>query len=161
MLSSRKAAHRRGQGAAHRRHAVVPAAAQEPGQQELRAYPTRTFGRICDTFLAFEETEQSRIFPNEAFGYWKVICRTAPCALEDIDPERAYTAKEIKALRGEWECAPRPRRRSSRRCTARESTGRPPATACSRETIKPVRPVIVEYEPDTDLRDTEQVPLLH
>ena len=24
------------------------------------------------TFLAFEETEQSKIFPNEAFGYWKI-----------------------------------------------------------------------------------------
>ncbi|MFO7555322.1 MAG: class I SAM-dependent DNA methyltransferase [Desulfobacterales bacterium] len=29
--------------------------------------------RICDTFLAFEETEQSKIFPNEHFGYWKVF----------------------------------------------------------------------------------------
>lgn len=28
--------------------------------------------RICDVFLAFEETEQSKIFPNEAFGYQKV-----------------------------------------------------------------------------------------
>ena len=28
--------------------------------------------RICDTFLAFEESEQSRIFDNAAFGYWKV-----------------------------------------------------------------------------------------
>jgi type I restriction enzyme M protein len=28
--------------------------------------------RICDTFLAFEETPQSKIFPNEAFGYRKV-----------------------------------------------------------------------------------------
>jgi type I restriction enzyme M protein len=28
--------------------------------------------RICDTLLAFEETEQSKIFPNEAFGYCKV-----------------------------------------------------------------------------------------
>ncbi len=28
--------------------------------------------RICDVFMAFEETEQSKIFPNEAFGYWKV-----------------------------------------------------------------------------------------
>ena len=28
--------------------------------------------RICDTFLAFEETPQSKIFPNAAFGYWKV-----------------------------------------------------------------------------------------
>src|SRR5512136_2645272 len=29
--------------------------------------------RICDTFLDFKETEQSKIFPNEAFGYWKVL----------------------------------------------------------------------------------------
>jgi type I restriction enzyme M protein len=28
--------------------------------------------RICDTFLTFKETEQSKIFPNVAFGYWKV-----------------------------------------------------------------------------------------
>ncbi|MFM9103433.1 MAG: N-6 DNA methylase, partial [Cyanobium sp.] len=28
--------------------------------------------RIVDTFLAFEETEQSKIFPNQAFGSWKV-----------------------------------------------------------------------------------------
>jgi type I restriction enzyme M protein len=28
--------------------------------------------RICKTFLAFKETEQSKIFPNAAFGYWKV-----------------------------------------------------------------------------------------
>jgi len=28
--------------------------------------------RICDMFLAFEETEQSKIFPNKAFGYWKI-----------------------------------------------------------------------------------------
>jgi type I restriction enzyme M protein len=28
--------------------------------------------RICDAFLAFEETPQSKIFPNAAFGYWKV-----------------------------------------------------------------------------------------
>ncbi|WP_287130248.1 class I SAM-dependent DNA methyltransferase [Candidatus Cyanaurora vandensis] len=28
--------------------------------------------RICDTFLAFEETPQSKIFLNAAFGYWKV-----------------------------------------------------------------------------------------
>ena len=28
--------------------------------------------QICDAFLAFEETGQSKIFPNEEFGYWKV-----------------------------------------------------------------------------------------
>ena len=54
--------------------------------------------RICDAFLAFEETEQSKIFPNEAFGYWKVTVER-PLRIEGIDPERAYTAKEIKALK--------------------------------------------------------------
>jgi type I restriction enzyme M protein len=28
--------------------------------------------QICEMFLAFDETEQSKIFPNEAFGYWKI-----------------------------------------------------------------------------------------
>src|SRR6266849_1496446 len=28
--------------------------------------------RICDTYVAFEETEQSKIFPNATFGFWKV-----------------------------------------------------------------------------------------
>jgi type I restriction enzyme M protein len=27
---------------------------------------------ICDVFTAFEDSEHSKIFPNEAFGYWKI-----------------------------------------------------------------------------------------
>src|SRR5665811_165354 len=54
--------------------------------------------RICDTFLAFEETEQSKIFPNAAFGYWKVTVER-PLRLRGVDPDRAYAAKEIKALK--------------------------------------------------------------
>jgi type I restriction enzyme M protein len=33
---------------------------------------TEDIQRISDTFLAFQETPQSKIFPNAAFGYWKV-----------------------------------------------------------------------------------------
>lgn len=33
---------------------------------------TEDIQRICDTFLSFDETPQSKIFPNAAFGYWKV-----------------------------------------------------------------------------------------
>jgi type I restriction enzyme M protein len=33
---------------------------------------TEDIQRICSTFLSFEETPQSKIFPNAAFGYWKV-----------------------------------------------------------------------------------------
>jgi type I restriction enzyme M protein len=54
--------------------------------------------RICDTFLKFEETEQSKIFPNAAFGYWKVTVER-PLRVQGIDPDRAYTPKEIKAIK--------------------------------------------------------------
>jgi len=33
---------------------------------------TEQIRHITDMFLAFEETEHSKIFPNEAFGYWKI-----------------------------------------------------------------------------------------
>ena len=56
--------------------------------------------RICEAFLAFEETEQSKIFPNAAFGYRKVTV-DRPLRLEGIGPECACTAKEIKALKEE------------------------------------------------------------
>ena len=44
--------------------------------------------RICDTFLAFEETEQSKIFPNEAFGYWKVTVERPLRLKVDLSEER-------------------------------------------------------------------------
>jgi len=88
--------------------------------------------RIVQTCLDFRETPQSKIFPNAAFGYWKVTVE-------------------------------RPRREGG-------ESGRP--------VIKKVRPVrqsltpaplhglflvdgrLVEYEPDPELRDTEQIPFL-
>ena len=46
--------------------------------------------RICDTFLAFEESEQSKIFPNAAFGYWKVtVERPLRLTCDLTDPNRA------------------------------------------------------------------------
>ncbi len=112
--------------------------------------------RICEVFLAFEETEQSKIFPNEAFGYWKVTVER-PLRLEGIDPERVYTTKEIKALKDEChrsETAPPVVRRLHGRGTASD-----PLRGLFPTTIGG-RPAVVEYEPDPDLRDTEQVPLL-
>ena len=51
--------------------------------------------RICDAFLSFEETGQSKIFPNEAFGYWKVTVER-PLRVEGADPERAYNCQGDK-----------------------------------------------------------------
>jgi type I restriction enzyme M protein len=49
--------------------------------------------RICDTFLDFKETEQSKIFPNQAFGYWKVAVER-PLRLHS-----QFTPKAIESLR--------------------------------------------------------------
>ena len=113
-------------------------------------------GRICDAFLAFEETEQSKIFPNEAFGYWKVTVER-PLRVEGIDPERVYKAKEIKALKDEGkrsETAPAVIKKVHRKgVEPNPLRGLFPATIEG-------GPVVVQYEPDPDLGDTEQIPLL-
>ena len=44
--------------------------------------------RICDIFIAFKESEQSKIFPNEAFGYWKVTVERPLRLSVDTDDER-------------------------------------------------------------------------
>jgi type I restriction enzyme M protein len=49
--------------------------------------------RICDTYLAFEESEQSKVFPNAAFGYWKVTVER-PLRLHS-----QLTVKAIESLR--------------------------------------------------------------
>jgi type I restriction enzyme M protein len=112
---------------------------------------------ICDTFLAFEETEQSKLFPNAAFGYWKATVER-PLRLKGVDPNRAYSPKEIKALKetGERdEAAPAVIKKIHRPGKADPD----PLRGLFETSIDGSR-CVVEYEPDGDLRDTEQVPLL-
>jgi len=45
--------------------------------------------RICDTYLAFAETEQSKIFPNRHFGYWKITVER---------PLRLHSQLTLKAI---------------------------------------------------------------
>ena len=79
-----------------------------------------------------------------------------PLRLRGVEPGRVYTAKELKALKE----------------TAERDEDAPPVIRKmhSGATPDPLRglfettiggkTVVVEYEPDPDLRDTEQVPLL-
>ena len=125
--------------------------------QKTRELADEDIQRICDAFLDFEETEQSKIFPNEAFGYWKVTV-DRPLRLAGTDPERVYKAAEIKKLKAENE---------------KDENAPPiikkvlPADAEPNPLWGKVtmilngKPAVVEYEPDPDLRDTEQIPLLH
>jgi type I restriction enzyme M protein len=117
---------------------------------------------ICDTFLAFAETEQSKIFPNAAFGYWKVTVER-PLRLKGIDPNRAYTAKEIRALAGARHAAPTTLRADDAppviKKIHKRGTAADPLRGLFAATVAG-KPAVVEYEPDPDLRDTEQIPLL-
>src|SRR2546425_258089 len=112
--------------------------------------------RICDTFLAFEETEQSKIFPNNAFGYWKVTVER-PLRLNGIDPNRVYSPKEIKVLKETSEregSAPTVIKKIHKKGTEAD-----PLRGLFAAMIEG-KPSVVEYEADPDLRDTEQIPLL-
>jgi type I restriction enzyme M protein len=112
--------------------------------------------RICDVYLDFKESEQSKIFPNKTFGYWKVIIER-PLRLKGIDPNHAYTPKEIKQLKETAErdeaAPPVIRKIHKKDATSDALRGRFSATINGKA-------VVVEYEPDSDLRDTEQIPLL-
>ena len=111
--------------------------------------------RICDVFMAFEETDESKIFPNDAFGYQKVTVER-PLRLAGIEPEHVYKAAEIRRLKKDCERdpdAPPVIRRAWKR-------GAEPDPLAGRfEAVVDGAPAVVEYEPDPDLRDTERVPL--
>jgi type I restriction enzyme M protein len=113
--------------------------------------------RICDAFLKFEETEQSKIFGNAEFGYWKVS-EERPLRARGIDPQRAYNPKEIRALKEEGRIAedgvP-----VVRRIHKPGKVEADPLHGLFQVTIGGKRGV-VEYEPDSELRDTETVPLM-
>ena len=167
--------------------------------------------RICGAFLAFEETEQSKIFPNEAFGYWKVIVERPLRLTVDLSPDHRQrfraacrdakeeplanvidrvatvlgagphpdfnrfmevvvagasahgvklTAKRKKLLQmslasREEAAAPVIKK------THKPGTVEPDPIRGLIETTVDGQSTVVEHEPDTDLRDTEQVPLLH
>ena len=164
--------------------------------------------RVCDTFLDFEETEESKIFDNAAFGYWKVTVERPLRLATDMSDVRLEEFDDACSEAGEEPLA------KLMRCVA-EQIGTGPhldfnavLNACKADAVKhgvkltakrkkllqseltvtdetavevikkihkrgaeadPLRGLfettidgkrtVVEYEPDTDLRDTEQIPL--
>ncbi len=112
--------------------------------------------RICDVFLRFEETEQCKIFDNAEFGYWKVTVER-PLRASGIDPHRAHSPKEIKALKDSGRIvedgAPVIRR------IHQPGKSAPDQLRGRFQVEIGARACVVEYEPDSELRDTETVPL--
>ena len=208
VLSNRKAAHRRGKvQLIDATHWFKPLR-KNLGKKNCEL-SEEDITRICDTFLAFEGTEQSKIFPNQAFGYWKVTVErplrlTVELSQEHRDQFRAacqearedplanlvdrvaekigpgphcdfnvfigtveedikgygvkLTAKRKKLLQGSLaerseEAAPVIKKIHKSSVNPNHLVGLFEATISGKRCV-------VEYEPDSDLRDTEQVPLL-
>jgi len=166
--------------------------------------------KVCDTFLAFCESEESKIFPNQAFGYWKVSverplrlqvslsvqARTAfrtSCQVNKEDlladlvdrvcvdlgagPHNDYNAflVTVRKLAAEANFKLNAKREKLLQSgLAQKDESASPVIKKSHKLGKAeVNPFfgryqatvegkacVVEYEPDADLRDTEQVPLL-
>ncbi len=209
VLSNRKAEHRRGKV-----QLIDATQWHTPLRRNLGSknceLSEEDIDRIGDAFLSFQETEQSKIFPNEAFGYWKVTVERPLRLAVDLSPERCRSFRDACIEANEEPLADvtdrigvelglGPHRDFNRfmsavvadatthgvKLTAKRKTLLKTYLAARDETAEPVikavhrtgtvepdplrglfpasvggKPAIVEYEPDPDLRDTEQVPLL-
>jgi type I restriction enzyme M protein len=71
VLSNRKPEHRKGKVQLIDATQWFRPLRKNMGEKNCELAP-EDIQRICDTFLAFKETPQSKIFPNAAFGYWKL-----------------------------------------------------------------------------------------
>lgn len=112
---------------------------------------------IMATFHAFDEAdaEVSKIFDNADFGYYKVAV-DRPLRLVDAEPGRVYKPAEIKALRAASEradAAPAVIKKLHKFGVVAD----PLRGLFEAEVDGKTR--VVEYERDTELSDTEQIPL--
>ncbi len=215
ILTNRKPEHRRGKVQLIDATQWFRPLRRNLGQRN-REMTGEDIDRVVETFERFEETGQSRIFPNEAFGYRKVtverplrlatylgddrLARLADAATAAKDPGLIEIATDVSRRNesGAWldfaqarlDFESAARRHGSRWTARREKLIR--ETLCERsDDAEPVLrtppqplPTAVErgstssataaplrrngegaggrgrYEPDPELRDTEQIPLL-
>jgi type I restriction enzyme M protein len=165
--------------------------------------------RICDAFFNFKETEQSKIFDNEEFGYWKVMIERPLRLMIDLSPgnrEQFRTScteadeevladiidgtaarlgpgphadfnqftTEVKLDADEcgFKLTGKCRKLLESALARRDPEAEPVIARVHRPGKTDADPLhgriegyidgrcsVIEYEPDTDLRDTERVPL--
>lgn len=154
VMSNRKPAHRRGKVQLIDATQWYKPLRKNLGKKNCKLAEA-DIQRIVETFLRFDESEQSKIFDNDALGYHKVTVER-PLRLVGIDPTRAYKPAEIKKLKESVErsddALPVIRKIHKKGIEADPLRGLFPLTING-------KPVVVEYEPDPELRDTVQVPL--
>ncbi|MFN8472273.1 MAG: class I SAM-dependent DNA methyltransferase [Anaerolineae bacterium] len=211
VLTNRKPAHRRGKVQLIDATQWFKPLRKNLGKKNCEL-SDEDIARICDTFLAFKEAEQSKIFPNAAFGYWKVTVERPLRLSVDLSPAARASFRNACADAGENVLAdvidraaaklgagphadynaflesleplldaanvkltPKRQKLLQTALAHRNETGAPVV----KKTHKPGKaeadplhgrfeakrtrsllPTVVEYEPDPDLRDSEQIPLL-
>lgn len=96
VLSNRKPAHRRGKVQLINATAWFKPLRKNLGKKNCEL-SEEDIARITDAFLAFRESEQSKIFPNQAFGYWKITVER-PLRLS-VDLNAASRAKFRQACK--------------------------------------------------------------
>ena len=154
VLTNRKPEHRRGKVQLVNATGWFQPLRKSLGQKSCEL-SEEDITRICEAFLDFEETERSKVFDNADFGFWKVTVER-PLRIEGIDQDRAYKAAEVRRLKEQGILSPD----ASPVIKRIHKRGTPPDPLRGRfERTISGRPVVVEYEPDTALRDTEQVGL--
>jgi type I restriction enzyme M protein len=88
VLSNRKPEHRRGKVQLIDATQWFKPLRKNLGKKNCELAPD-DIQRICDSYLAFQETPQSKVFRNAAFGYWKVTVER---------PLRLHSQLSVKAI---------------------------------------------------------------
>jgi type I restriction enzyme M protein len=88
VLTNRKPTHRKGKVQLIDASQWFRPLRKNLGKKNCELSP-EDINRITQTFLEFTETPESKIFPNEAFGYWKVIVER---------PLRLHSRLTLKAI---------------------------------------------------------------
>jgi type I restriction enzyme M protein len=92
LLSNKKADHRKGKVQLIDATAWFTPLRKNLGKKNCELAPN-DIARITRTLLEFKETPESKIFPNEALGYWKVTVERPLCLHSQL------TLKAIETLR--------------------------------------------------------------
>jgi type I restriction enzyme M protein len=97
VLSNRKPAHRRGQVQLIDATGWYTPLRKNLGQKNCEL-SEEDIHRIVEAFLIFEESEQSKIFPNQAFGYWKItVERPLRLRVDLSEPTLAHLRRTCQA----------------------------------------------------------------
>lgn len=184
VLSNRKAAHRQGRVQLIDATAWYAKLRKNLGQKNCELRPEH-IARIVDTYQDFADTEHSRLFANADFGYDKITVErplrlavhiSDPCiaAFKATTPPRLHSLPAaLRMLFGETLCLDYNRFRATWEAylkTHKVKLDKPAANALQTAFVwkdEQAAPVVkktlpdgtVQYEPDPDLRDTENVPL--